>query len=63
MVRPENSSGGPTWRQLMIPRRFSSVCGAAFASLIAPIETRFIDTRTNAREEHSFMTLEFRRAR
>ena len=25
------------------------------------IETRFIDTRTNAREEHSFMTLEFRR--
>jgi hypothetical protein len=37
MVRPENSSGGLTWRQLMIPRRFSSVRGAAFASLIAPI--------------------------
>ncbi len=27
------------------------------------IETRFIDTRTQAREEHLFMTLEFNRAR
>ena len=26
------------------------------------IETRFIDTRTPAREEHPFMTLEFTRA-
>ncbi len=52
----------PTMKAMGLDKEFAFVMNMESPDRFS-IETRFIDTRTQAREEHSFMTLEFTRAR
>ncbi len=52
----------PTMKAMGLDKEFAFVVNMESPDRLS-IETRFIDTRTQAREEHSFMTLEFMRAR
>ncbi len=52
----------PTMKAMGLDKEFVFVVNMESPDRFS-IETRFIDTRTSAREEHSFMTLEVRRAR
>ena len=50
----------PTMKAMGLDKEFVFVVAMESPDRFS-IETRFIDTRTSAREEHSFMTLEFTR--
>ena len=52
----------PTMKAMGLDKEFAFVVNMESPDWFS-IETRFIDTRTQAREEHLFMTLEFNRAR
>ena len=52
----------PTMKAMGLDKEFAFVVNMESPDRLS-IETRFIDTRTQAREEHSFMMLEFMRAR
>ena len=52
----------PTMKAMGLDKEFAFVVNMESPDRFS-IETRFIDTRTEAREEHLFMTLEFNRVR
>ncbi len=52
----------PTMKAMGLDKEFAFVVNMESPDRFS-IETRFIDTRTEAREEHLFMTLEFARVR
>ncbi len=52
----------PTMKAMGLDKEFAFVVNMESPDRFS-IETRFIDTRTQAREEHLFMTLEFMRVR